>query len=111
MPHLRLKRLLCNLLQVQVSRFRVDGERQGRAGPTGEAVHSPGLARHWGAMDETDHIIPKAETDQQQFGSTWICEFLVTLMHTSPASYQPNSLMVKNSKLVIALNDLKTFTL
>lgn len=59
-------------------------------------------------MDEADHIIPKAETHQQQFGPTWICEFLVTLMHSS---FQHNSLMVKNAKLVIALNDLKTFTL
>ena len=89
----------------------MDDKRQGGAGPTGKAVYSPGLTCHRGAMDEADYIISKTETHKQQFGSTWICEFIVTLMQLSPMSYQHNNLMVRNAKLVIAFNDLKTFTL
>ena len=43
-------------------------DREGRARHAREALRSPGLSRHWGALDEAAGVLPKAEIDQQPLG-------------------------------------------
>lgn len=42
--------------------------REGRARNARQALRSPGLSRHGGALDEAARLLPEAETDQQPPG-------------------------------------------
>ena len=50
---------------------------QGRAAYIQSILYSPGLAGHWGPMDEAVDSLPQNEAHQQCHGPKWTCNFLL----------------------------------